>query len=264
MNFLHELKNQKKEQEELIEQLKRHKKAFKNLPRDNIKVLKNHNTYQCYVKRKEDRYRYVPKSEIKGIQDMLQRDYEESLLKTLQKNCAMLSSMIKRYDLSPIDKDYESLSEGRRKLVDPVIVTDEKYIEAWYEEHPGERNCYFGDGEYLTDRGESVRSKSEKIIADLFNKRGIPYSYEPELFLKDGSKVYPDFMLLNVRERKTYIWEHFGLLSDDEYAAKNMRKLMKYDMNGIHLGYGLITSSESDNSPLKLSEINLKIETFLL
>ena len=45
-------------------------------------------------------------------------------LKTLQKNCAMLSGMIKRYDLSPIDKNYESLSEGRRKLVDPVIVTD--------------------------------------------------------------------------------------------------------------------------------------------
>ena len=33
----------------------------------------------------------------------------------------------------------------------------------------------------LTEKGERVRSKSEKILADYFYRKGIEYKYEPEI-----------------------------------------------------------------------------------
>ena len=79
-----------------------------------------------------------------------------------------------------------------------------------------------------TKRGEYVRSKSEKILADLFYENGIPYQYEPAFRLINGKLVYPDFVLLNVRERKTFYWEHYGLASDETYSTKNIDKLCLY------------------------------------
>lgn len=45
----------------------------------------------------------------------------------------------------------------------------------------------------LTDRGERVRSKTEKIMADYFYRKGIEYKYEQPIYLKGLGTVYPDF-----------------------------------------------------------------------
>ncbi|SFH72967.1 hypothetical protein SAMN04487830_106120 [Pseudobutyrivibrio sp. OR37] len=63
-----------------------------------------------------------------------------------------------------------------------------------------------------------VRSKSEKIIADALEKYNVPYQYEPMLELGYNT-IYPDFVVLNLRTRKTVYWEHLGLVSDIEYST---------------------------------------------
>ena len=45
----------------------------------------------------------------------------------------------------------------------------------------------------LTEKGERVRSKSEKIMADYFYRNGIFYKYERPLYLPGVGIVYPDF-----------------------------------------------------------------------
>ncbi len=263
MDNLKELLRIKKEQEELICKLKKHLKSFKGRPQ-NIRVSKNKGSFQYYV-REDRKYRYISVSEKEMIKESLQNEYENSLLKVLQRNNSVLENLIRCYNkLVPAEWLYNNLPEGKKVLTDPFVMTDERIIEKWYEKYPGGKNPFNEEGQYITDRGEAVRSKSEKILADLFNRRGIPYQYEPEIILKDGSKLYPDFALLNVSERKTYIWEHFGLISDDAYAAKNMRKMLRYDSNGIQLGVNLIISAESDEAPLKMSELNAKIDRYLL
>ena len=59
----------------------------------------------------------------------------------------------------------------------------------------------------VTDRGERVRSKSEKILADYFYRQGIPYKYECPLYLKGFRQVYPDFTFLSRRTGKEIYWE---------------------------------------------------------
>ena len=137
--------------------------------------------------------------------------------------------------MDDILKIYSNMPSLKRKYITPVIESDEDYVNKWREEYPGGQNSFPAEGAYQTNRGELVRSKSEKIIADTLDKYGVPYEYEPFVELKSHQNAYPDFMVLNVRTKKTYIWEHLGLLSDEKYAAKNFIKLQKYESSGYLL-----------------------------
>lgn len=70
---------------------------------------------------------------------------------------------------------------------------------------------------FQTARGEKVRSKSEVMIADTLQRFGVPYKYEYPLKLRKFT-AYPDFYCLNLRTRKEYYWEHFGMMDNVEYA----------------------------------------------
>ena len=95
-----------------------------------------------------------------------------------------------------------------------------------------------------------MRSKSELIIADLLRKKRIPYRHEYPLNLMDPETqhmktIYPDFMILRVRDRKVLFWEHLGLLEKPDYFRKNLSKIRTYEMNGYLPGYSLIISFET-------------------
>jgi len=109
-----------------------------------------------------------------------------------------------------------------------------------------------------------VRSKSEKIIADTLERRGIPYRYEAPLILQDGVTVYPDFSLLNVRRRKEYIWEHLGMMDNEDYARSAVTKLNSYINSGFFPGEQLILTMESQKTPLGTKTIERMIERYLI
>jgi hypothetical protein len=72
---------------------------------------------------------------------------------------------------------------------------------------------------HRTSRGEFVRSKSELAIAEKLNGMGISYVYEQPLQL-DGKTRWPDFTIVDEDSGITYFWEHLGMLSDPQYAAR--------------------------------------------
>lgn len=95
----------------------------------------------------------------------------------------------------------------RQRAIDPLVLPDDAFAEKWLEEHRemarSQPNPFLKAHDFLTMNGEYVRSKTEKIIADLLYHLGIPYVYECPLQLSDG-KVYPDFTILNKRTRRVY------------------------------------------------------------
>ena len=62
----------------------------------------------------------------------------------------------------------------------------------------------------LTENGERVRSKSEKILADYFYRQNILYKYEKPLYLKGYGTVYPDFTFLSSKTGKEIYWNMRG------------------------------------------------------
>ena len=115
----------------------------------------------------------------------------------------------------------------------------------------------------LTERGERVRSKSEKILADFFYRRNILYKYEKPLYLKGYGTVYPDFTFLSKKTRQEIYWEHEGMMDRQEYARSAVRKIESYQKNKIYPGDRLILTFETEQSVLNSNVIEELVNQYL-
>ena len=77
-------------------------------------------------------------------------------------------------------------------------------------------------------------------------------------------QIYPDFTVLNVKKRKEYYWEHFGMMDDPSYAEKVLQKLSTYEQNGIFPGEQLIITFETRKNPLNQKQISNLIEHYFI
>ncbi|MCR5474252.1 MAG: hypothetical protein K6F28_03505 [Lachnospiraceae bacterium] len=229
-----------------------------------VKSSKRKNGYQYYLQRADGKLEYIKVKDIDRVKRIVQRDYYNSLLENLLTVRNRVERFTEIYDIESITRAYDNLSQARKALVNPIIPSDENYIMEWREHNKGGCNPYPEEGKYQTQRGELVRSKSEKILADLFEKFGIPYVYEPQITAVNGKNLYPDFALLNVRTRRTVYWEHFGLISDGEYAQNALTKINLYEQMGIEVGKNLIITMESERMLLDIKRIEKKIREYLL
>jgi hypothetical protein len=123
---------------------------------------------------------------------------------------------------------------------------------------------------HRTQRGETVRSKSEVIIADTLHHVGLDYSYEQRLVGADGSVRYPDFTIDDAETGEHVYWEHLGLLHDAAYRTRWERKLDWYRMQGILTvseGGGdagaLVTSEDSPDGGIDSRRIRALIKEVL-
>ncbi|QFJ55208.1 hypothetical protein [Pseudobutyrivibrio xylanivorans] len=240
-------------------------KSLEGVPEGSLRVRKKKESYQYYFKSNgTDCEKYISTSRKNLIQKIAQLDYEMKANKTLKQRKNCLEKMIRNYEDSDIEQLYEKLGEGRKGLVKPLVTPTDEYVADWLEKHSGGKNNYPISKPIKTKRGEIVRSKSEKFIADMLYAKGIPYQYEPQLVLGRDNIYYPDFLVLNVRNRKTYIWEHLGLVDDEGYSSKNFKKILSYEKHGFLLGRDLIITMETENDVIDLKNVEDKIAEFLM
>lgn len=250
----------KEQKEYVIQQLKK----YSELKECFLVVRKSDRWFQYYFRRNNGDMEYIAAKDKGFAARLAQRDYYEKMLKEIQNQEKAISIFTKKYNVLFRNNLYEGLSDGRKKLIKPIVMPDDEYVSKWKEKYTGGENTIECSMPYATNNGELVRSKSEKILADLFDKYGIVYCYEPRIILYNGQHFYPDFALLNLRERKTYYWEHFGLTSDAAYSKKNLEKLAKYEKSGIIIGENLLVSTEAEGINLDVLLIEKKIKAHLL
>ncbi len=197
---------------------------------------------------KDDKFKkksYLTTDRMELVKELAQKGYDEKALEWAVKTERRIEYLMDCYEHNTLEIIYNSLSDIRRELVEPYYKPDEVFINEWLTKWVVERNTFEKKGDILTERGEKVRSKSEKIIADKLYKEGVPYVYEPEIVLDDGERVYPDFAALNVRLRREYLFEHFGKMDDPGYCRKNIRKIEDYSRSGYTFGDGLLATFET-------------------
>lgn len=253
---------------ELLAQSNKNLNKYKNVEDVHVQtsIRKGYEQYYLYDPKSKKR-KYIKHDELKKYTKSIQKDYETTVNKMLKKKNKAFEKILKYdkdLDMSDIKLIYGQMPDMKKRLIKPLIEDDEMYIERWLDEHPGNKNTYKEGTSYKTNRGEFVRSKSEKIIADALEKHGVPYQYEPLVELDGYHTVFPDFIALNVRTKETYYWEHLGIVSDLEYASKNLQKIQQYDKNGIKLGENLIITIESKENPLMIQGVEDRIIRFLL
>jgi hypothetical protein len=87
-----------------------------------------------------------------------------------------------------------------------------------------------------TDKGDIVKSKSEKTVADWLHENNYDYEYEKEIDLGSDGKIISDFYLT---KEDIYI-EYWGLSTanneaGEKYRARKNEKYELYEQNGLKL-----------------------------
>ena len=282
--------------EELGNIKKEREQALAGAPEGKIHIIKAGKRIQFYLREdKADKSgRYISKTETEKIRKYVQKAYDEKVVKELEielhnleifvnNSSKILSNSGKNIsssgkDSSSSGKDssnsskiinsirniYSDYPVEIKNMINPIDISDEDYIKEWQEvEYIGKAVAEYVPL-YETNRKERVRSKSELAIANMLDRYGLPYKYECPVILNNGKTVYPDFTVLNVKERKEMYWEHRGMMDDRDYARQAVFKAKQFRKSGMILGDNLIITEETSTDPLGTDEIESVIKKFLL
>ena len=190
---------------------------------------------------------YINKKQIDQARLLAKKAYKKAEIQALKKELQATKAYL-RYFPKQSQDDYFRDSKVYRKLLESVLPMPEEYHDwssAEYERNPDHPERLI----YPTMKGDMVRSKSEAMIADELYRRGIPYRYECKTTI-GGYDIYPDFTIIDSKTGKTYIWEHFGKMDDEEYVRKYLWKICLYVNNGYLPQISLLTTYETGKEPL--------------
>lgn len=226
-------------------------------PKGRLRTSETYGIPQFYYVSEEtgSRGRYMRKKESTLIHNLAQKEYSVKLVREARKEIHSIDRFLHSNPGRSVEDAIEKVHINKRRFIRPYYLSDEEYEKKWMDEKYNISHYKEEKKIYPTKKGDMVRSKSEAILADMFYDLQIPYRYECELVLNDGSVKYPDFTLLNTEERKVIYHEHFGRLDEDEYRQKNLRKIYEYMKNGIFVGKNLIITHEAEGSPLNVQII---------
>lgn len=236
-------------------------KSLANAPKEGrLRVFINKGTYQYYLitEKYDTRGMYIPKKNRTIAKQLAQRDYDKTIIKHTGECISAIDKLLHGLPKIALGDIYCDVP-GKRSIITPYELSDEEYIRQW------ESVKYIGKGfdegapEIYTMKGERVRSKSEKIIADMLSQMKVPYRYEYPIYLNGYGEVFPDFILLNVKKRKEIVLEHFGMMDNANYCVKAIRKMGLYEKNDYYENDNLICSFETSFNILDTNLLEQKI-----
>lgn len=238
-------------------------KSLQNAAEGRLRINASKKTPQYFhITRKGDTSgTYISKSRLHLAKSLCQRDYTHLLL---EKTAVQLSALKEALAALQLPFLYLQLPPPRRRLISPVTLPDATFSTRWqsfaYTGKPfAEKQAVF-----ISPGGIKVRSKSEHMIATFLENRKIPFRYEFPVTLSENQILWPDFYCLNLRTRTEFIWEHFGMMDNQQYAEKAAEKLRKYQKAGWIPGKNFIFTMETSRNPLKSEEITGAINEYLV
>lgn len=258
---------------EAIEQvLQKARLSLAKAPDGNLRIARKqdsrgivHPQYYVVTQKGDTKGTYLPQSKIDTAKKIAQRDYDQKVVEVASQLKKILGDFLSTLPSQSVSHLYTDNPE-RRQLITPYILTDEEYTQQWLTQPYNPKPFNFDAPEIYTEKGERVRSKSEKIIADKLYSMGIPYRYEAPVKIKKHREIltfYPDFTILDVSNRREIILEHFGMMSNPEYAQKTVGKLNLYGKNGWFPGKNMMITMETENTPLDTKVLVKTLEEML-
>ena len=250
---------------ELRKIIKKKEASVKKEPAGRLKCARRKNSLEYYWKAPgAGRYSYIPKKNRRLAAVLAQKSYDEKILRLAREEEELVSKLIRICESDAIDAAYNNCAEGRKLLIEPVTPSDDEFREQWKKQE----SCLLGfeksDPEFYTKRGERVRSKSEILIANTLFGYGVEYLFECRIELPGYGDAYPDFCVLDIKNRRTIVWEHLGKMGDSDYVERNLRKINAYLKAGYVIGETLILTLESASQPISTALIEKTVRHYFL
>ena len=170
-----------KEQQYLETICSKAEEELKSSPDGCLRVSKDkHKTryYHCTTNRNGT---YISSNDMELVRQLAQKKYNQSILKKAEIRLKQVKKITRDYSDDEIEQIYDKLHKERQLLVMPIEPTWEQKLAQWDGETYQGKEFYEGTAVIITEKGERVRSKSEKILADYFYRNNIIYKYEKNL-----------------------------------------------------------------------------------
>ena len=117
-------------------------------------------------------------------------------------------------------------------------------------------NPYYREFKKVPYNGTLYRSQAEAEIARFYTENGIPFKYEPEIYLDGMQKPYfPDFVMLIQEINSCKFHEHLGMLNSSDYLRDNKIKITNYLNAGLIPGHDLFFTYGNDDMVFSVDEI---------
>lgn len=261
-----------------------------------LRIAINKGTPQYYhiTTKGDTNGKYIPKSDSKLISSLAQKEYLEKCNRIIERQQKALARFLKDFHPEDIIAVHTNLTEAKRRFVTPLLLTDEEFAAQWKAKPYSGKFFAKDTPEHFTNSGLRVRSKSEVIIAECLARHNIPFRYEAplELIIGDTSSItaetptnnirrrtlnqdadlmqskavtfYPDFTCLNKRTRQEFIWEHFGMMDNPNYARNAIEKQRSYAAAGYIPGINFIATTETTDLPLNIPYIEQMTKSLLM
>lgn len=156
------LKEIRKELEHLQNIQRQIEEMVRAAPKGKLRCAINKGCYQYYSGKT-----YLGEKKKTEIKKMAQKEYCEKLNRKVEKRIRKLIELQDIYENEGLEQEYRNLHPARKQLVEPLVKPIENMIEDFEKiEYKGKIFAEDDKTEYYTAKGERVRSKSEKIIAD--------------------------------------------------------------------------------------------------
>ena len=245
---MYELENMLLQMQEHLEKVVTQAKADLNttVPEGHLRISIDKNKPRYYQCIDDNKGVYIPRDNKELPKRLAQKGYNKAVVKKGEARLKQIKRITKNYSDDEIEKIYTSMNKARQLLVNQGKEFKE------------------GTPLILTEKGERVRSKSEKILADYFYRKNILYKYEKPLHLKGYGTVYPDFTFLSRKTYREIYWEHEGMMDKQDYARAAVRKIELYQINHIYPGDRLIITFETEQNVLNSKIIENLIEKYLI
>ena len=243
--------------------IEKSRERIRLLPEGNLEISKNgkYYTWRSYNMMSGNRI-YLPKSSEELAADLAFRLYLEKLIEDDLKEMKALDMYLRlcvQHEHGKVncscEQEFNRLL-SKRKM--PENKEAAKYLESLFVR--GTRNL--DKCKYPTICGFNVRSKSESIISETAIENGLSIMYEPILRDNEG-EFLPDFAIYNPKTGKVYMWEHFGMMDNAEYARKAFLKLQRLYNLGWIMGINLIITTETMDRPFTKAAAQKAIDAML-
>ena len=159
-------------------------------------------------------------------------------------------------------KDIQPRKITRRlfRSADDAVSLDGKFFESLKNDadpNHRESKTFFYNGTYY-------RSAAEVDIARFYTENGIPFKYEPEIWLK-GLKypVYTDFVILIRELDLCKFHEHFGIKNSADYNRITATKYITYSGAGLQPELDVFYTYDSDDVPFDTRSLMTKLNSVI-
>lgn len=253
-----------------IERLKRLEKQLikrkDSYPSGKLLVRATKKRVNFYFKKDDDKNdeKYIRKKDLALAQQLAQKSYDADMAQLIEKKLKQLLNFQSSWRDEDLGDLFKNLHPARKDLVKPIELPWETLLSIWKNQTYEQKGFEPYSSQIFTKKGERVRSKSERMLANSFYDYNIDYLYEKPLRLSNRLTFWPDFTFLSKRLRKEIYWEHLGLMGDENYARKALNKISTYEKYGISLKDRLIITMESNGHVLDSRLVDSYIHKFLL